>query len=50
MLIKACLAVEQAAKGGGVYVEILFKVAQLWYGMYVDSAGGHEAVSDPAVS
>ncbi|KAL3877929.1 hypothetical protein ACJMK2_035570 [Sinanodonta woodiana] len=28
---KACLAVESAAKGGGVYPEVLFHVARRWY-------------------
>ncbi|VDP10961.1 unnamed protein product, partial [Soboliphyme baturini] len=36
MLEKACLAVEQAAKDGGVYPEILFKVAQQWYRLYCE--------------
>ncbi|KAL4239909.1 Zinc finger SWIM domain-containing protein 8 [Mactra antiquata] len=30
MLEKACLAVESAAKGGGVYPEVLFHVAKRW--------------------
>ncbi|XP_064602732.1 zinc finger SWIM domain-containing protein 8-like isoform X2 [Liolophura sinensis] len=31
MLERACLAVESAAKGGGVYPEVLFDVAKRWY-------------------
>uniref|UniRef100_A0A915INK7 Uncharacterized protein n=1 Tax=Romanomermis culicivorax TaxID=13658 RepID=A0A915INK7_ROMCU len=50
MLIKACLAVEQAAKDGGVYTDVLFKVCLQWYNMYVDSVGGEQqirAIYDP---
>ncbi|XP_035825489.1 zinc finger SWIM domain-containing protein 8 [Aplysia californica] len=31
MLEKACLAVETAAEGGGVFPEVLFEVARHWY-------------------
>jgi len=41
MLVKACLAIEQAAKDGGVYPDVLFKVAQQWCHMYTESAGGN---------
>jgi len=34
MLEKACLTVENAAKGGGVYPEVLFDVARQWYSLY----------------
>ncbi|ODM95377.1 Zinc finger SWIM domain-containing protein 8 [Orchesella cincta] len=34
MLEKACLTVESAAKGGGVYPEVLFDVARQWYSLY----------------
>ena len=34
MLEEACLAVEGAAKGGGVYPEVLFSVANYWYELY----------------
>ncbi|KYO27590.1 zinc finger SWIM domain-containing protein 8 [Alligator mississippiensis] len=34
MLEKACMAVEEAAKGGGVYPEVLFEVAHQWYWLY----------------
>lgn len=33
MLERACLAVEQAAAGGGVFPEVLFEVARHWYEM-----------------
>lgn len=38
MLEKACLAVESAAKGGGVYPEVLFEVARHWDKMAEESA------------
>ena len=34
MLEKACLAVEKAATGGGVYPEVMFEIAHHWYEMY----------------
>jgi hypothetical protein len=34
MLEKACLAVEEAARGGGVYPEVMFTVAKYWYELY----------------
>ncbi|XP_054722766.1 zinc finger SWIM domain-containing protein 8-like [Uloborus diversus] len=37
MLERACLAVESAAKGGGVYPEVLFDVARRWYELYEES-------------
>ncbi|XP_061490779.1 zinc finger SWIM domain-containing protein 8 isoform X2 [Rhineura floridana] len=40
MLEKACLAVEEAAKGGGVYPEVLFEVAHQWYWLYEQTVGG----------
>uniref|UniRef100_A0A0N5AJS0 SWIM-type domain-containing protein n=1 Tax=Syphacia muris TaxID=451379 RepID=A0A0N5AJS0_9BILA len=36
MLERACHAVEQAAEKDGVYPEVLFKVAHLWYDMFCD--------------
>lgn len=45
MLIKACLAVEQAAKDGGVYPEVLFKVAQQWSQLYSESTGGADLIN-----
>ena len=39
MLERACLAVESAAKGGGVYPEVLFDVARRWYELYEEAAG-----------
>ncbi|KAG1663561.1 Zinc finger SWIM domain-containing protein 8 [Nymphon striatum] len=34
MLERACLAVELAAKGGGVYPEVLFDVARRWFDLF----------------
>ena len=34
MLEKACVAVENAATGGGVYPEVMFEVARHWYDLY----------------
>ena len=34
MLEKACLAVENAATGGGVYPEVMFDVARHWFDLY----------------
>ncbi|XP_025832441.1 zinc finger SWIM domain-containing protein 8 isoform X3 [Agrilus planipennis] len=42
MLEHACLTVENAAKGGGVYPEVLFQVAQYWYELYVRHTPGGE--------
>ena len=38
MLQQACLAAEGAAKGGGVYPEVLFDVAHRWYSLYEEVA------------
>ncbi len=43
MLERACLAVESAAKGGGVYPDILFDVARRWYELYEESVQGPNA-------
>uniref|UniRef100_A0AAR2JFZ6 SWIM-type domain-containing protein n=1 Tax=Pygocentrus nattereri TaxID=42514 RepID=A0AAR2JFZ6_PYGNA len=43
MLEKACMAVEEAAKGGGVYPEVLFEVAHQWYWLYEQTVGGGSA-------
>lgn len=42
MLEHACLTVESAAKGGGVYPEVLFQVAKYWYEMYIRHTPGGE--------
>lgn len=34
LLEKACLAVEAASKGGGVYPEVLFSIASKWFELY----------------
>lgn len=39
-LEQACLAVESAAKGGGVSPEVLFDVAHKWYELYKESLSG----------
>lgn len=31
----ACLTVEMAAKGGGVFPEVLFSVAKHWFDLYM---------------
>ena len=35
MLEKACILVENTAKGGGVYPEVLFQVAKYWYELFL---------------
>lgn len=42
MLEHSCLTVESAAKGGGVYPEVLFQVAKYWYELYVRHTPGAE--------
>uniref|UniRef100_A0A4W3H0N7 Zinc finger, SWIM-type containing 8 n=1 Tax=Callorhinchus milii TaxID=7868 RepID=A0A4W3H0N7_CALMI len=46
MLEKACMAVEEAAKGGGVYPEVLFEVAHQWYWLYEQTVGGSQQQRD----
>ncbi|KAG8435085.1 hypothetical protein GDO86_013153 [Hymenochirus boettgeri] len=48
MLEKACMAVEDAAKGGGVYPEVLFEVAHQWYWLYEQMVGGTPAPREGA--
>lgn len=48
MLEKACMAVEDAAKGGGVYPEVLFEVAHQWYWLYEQMVGGTPAQREGA--
>lgn len=48
MLEKACMAVEEAAKGGGVYPEVLFEVAHQWYWLYEQIVGGTPAQREGA--
>lgn len=43
MLERACLAVESAAKGGGVYPEVLFDVARQWFELSEEAAKSTEA-------
>ena len=52
MLERACLAVESAAKGGGVYPEVLFTVAKCWHELYeqrTPSARGRGSRPMPSV-
>ncbi|KAG4075704.1 hypothetical protein HA402_003529 [Bradysia odoriphaga] len=47
MLERACFTVEHAAKGGGVYPEVLFQVAKYWYELYMrNSPHGHDIHDD----
>lgn len=48
MLEKACMAVEETAKGGGVYPEVLFEVAHQWYWLYEQTVGGTPAQREGA--
>ncbi|UYV61045.1 ZSWIM8 [Cordylochernes scorpioides] len=50
LLERACLAVEAAAKGGGVYPEVLFEVAKKWYELYNEGVSGEEPVPRPPVT
>lgn len=38
MLEKSCEAVEKAARGGGVYPDVMFEVAKHWYDLYNKNA------------
>ncbi|KAJ8939595.1 hypothetical protein NQ318_010602 [Aromia moschata] len=50
MLEHACLTVENAAKGGGVYPEVLFQVAKYWYELYAgEQLIDNEMPHDPLV-
>ena len=51
-LERACLAVESAAKSGGVYPDVLFDVAKRWYELYEESAAGgrHKTVAASSTS
>ncbi|XP_055711055.1 zinc finger SWIM domain-containing protein 8 homolog isoform X3 [Phlebotomus papatasi] len=42
MLERACVTVENAAKSGGVYPEVLFQVARYWYELYIRNTPGGE--------
>ncbi|XP_046667427.1 zinc finger SWIM domain-containing protein 8 homolog isoform X2 [Homalodisca vitripennis] len=44
MLEHSCLTVESAAKGGGVYPEVLFQVAKYWYELYIRHSPGNGEV------
>ena len=47
MLEKACLAVEKAATGGGVYPEVLFEVARHWFEVWKKSVPLQPAEAPP---
>ncbi|XP_037921844.1 zinc finger SWIM domain-containing protein 8-like, partial [Hermetia illucens] len=46
MLERACITVENAAKGGGVYPEVLFQVAKYWYELYMRNTPNSEHEHD----
>ncbi|XP_076654799.1 zinc finger SWIM domain-containing dorado isoform X1 [Halictus rubicundus] len=46
MLEQACITVENTAKGGGVYPEVLFQVAKYWYELYLKHTPGGEQQDD----
>ncbi|XP_034935813.1 zinc finger SWIM domain-containing protein 8 isoform X2 [Chelonus insularis] len=46
MLEQACITVENTAKGGGVYPEVLFQVAKYWYELYKRHTPGGEQHDD----
>ncbi|XP_039277484.1 zinc finger SWIM domain-containing protein 8 isoform X2 [Nilaparvata lugens] len=46
MLEQSCLTVENAAKGGGVYPEVLFQVAKYWYELFVGHTPGGEQMME----
>uniref|UniRef100_A0A182SUL4 ZSWIM4-8 C-terminal domain-containing protein n=1 Tax=Anopheles maculatus TaxID=74869 RepID=A0A182SUL4_9DIPT len=46
MLERACIMVETAAKGGGVYPEVLFQVSRYWYELYLRNTPGGDMESD----
>lgn len=50
MLEHACLTVENAAKGGGVYPEVLFQVAKYWYELYIRHTPAGEQLIDNELS
>ncbi|XP_013138689.1 PREDICTED: zinc finger SWIM domain-containing protein 8-like [Papilio polytes] len=47
MLERACLTVEAAAKGGGVYPEVLYTVARYWHELYLRQGTEEEAAEEP---
>lgn len=46
MLERSCIIVENAAKGGGVYPEVLFQVARYWYELYLRTCPTSEQEHD----
>ncbi|CAB3372525.1 Hypothetical predicted protein [Cloeon dipterum] len=49
MLEHSCLTVENAAKGGGVYPEVLFQVARYWYELNMRHTPGAELIIEPDI-
>lgn len=49
MLEHACLTVENAAKSGGVYPEVLFQVAKYWYELYIHHTPGGEQMMEQEI-
>jgi hypothetical protein len=47
MLERACITVESAAKGGGVYPEVLFQTARYWYELYIRNTPGGDLDHEP---
>lgn len=50
LLDQACQAVESAARGGGVYPEVLFDVARHWFHLHERSQTSNGSASRPAKS
>ncbi|XP_014289772.1 zinc finger SWIM domain-containing protein 8 homolog [Halyomorpha halys] len=46
MLEHSCLTVEGAAKGGGVYPDVLFQVAKYWFELYMRNSQGDQLVDE----
>lgn len=47
MLEKSCEAVEKAARGGGVYPDVMFEVAKHWYDLYNKNLPARNAMATP---
>ena len=50
LLEQACQAVESAARGGGVYPEVLFEVAKHWYHLHEKNQTNNSSASGPGNS
>lgn len=49
MLEHSCLTVEGAAKGGGVYPDVLFQVAKYWFELYMRNSQGEQFLEEGLV-